>query len=521
MAEIIAKIGLNHAKFDRGLQETSRGWEAWAQKVKRTPVEFVPSKSARESAEVFQEIERAHRQHVGNLNRDSIERALGSGRGAIGARSGKSAADSAGVFSALLPPLPEVERRANGIVGLIRRKFSATDIFKDAFRSFGVGLGVGGIASLVSEHFQTAAESAKQLAAHTSDVYHSTLRLIGISGGPTRELQLQARQVKELNRDIEDQRRLLASFSVLDKVRNPQLILEQEQVLNGLISKQADLAASIDIAVLQENRRTEALQRQQVFATNLANIELRNGVEGQKFAERKRALQEEYNVLQKQGAFPSVLQENLNRQKALEMERQIFYRNQKEKREDLVRSARLVSELTKAELRAAGDVEKKQIRLNALQRDYEVIKNRFGIGSNELLANRNQQDALRGEIDVDRKNASGARNSALFELGSSLTTGRAIAPRRGGRSERERIADRGESYRMQAEDAVRTGKTPEYVARLNKLATRDTLAAGKAAEKTMKQIDKSDPAVGQLIRIHKSLEEINKNLAPTDAKKSK
>jgi hypothetical protein len=72
---------------------------------------------------------------------------------------------------------------------------------------------------------------------------------------------------------------------------------------------------------------------------------------------------------------------------------------------------------------------------------------------------------------------------------------------------------------MQAEDAVRTGKSPEYVARLTKMATRDFGKAGAAAEKSLKQIDKADPAVGQLIRIHKALEEINKNLAPTDAKK--
>jgi hypothetical protein len=518
MAEIIAKLGLNSARFQQGLTDAERGWEAFGQKLRRRPIEVIPSKSARDSAEVFQEIERAHRQHLGVLNRDRLERAMASGAGGIGDRAGKSAAESASAFSALLPPLPVVERRANGILGLLRRKFSATDIFKDAFRSFGVGLGVGGIAAMVAEHFQTAAASAKQLAGHTNEMYQGTLRLIGVAGGPTRELEMQARQFKELNRDIEDQRRLLASFSILDKVRNPGLMLEQEQALQSLIKQQSDLAAAIDITTIQENRRTEALKRQQVFATNLANIELRHGVEAMKFDERRRALVEEYNVLRSQGALPSTLQENANRQAALEKEREIFFRNEREKREDLARTARLDSEMAAAELRNAGDVEKKQLRLNALRREYAVIQQRATVGS-AGMANLNEQRRLENEIAIDQRNAGSARRSTLVELGSSLSTGRAIAPRSRGRSEKERIADRGESYRMQADDAVRTGKSPEYVARLTKMATRDFEKAGGRAEKSLKQIDKTDPAVGQLIRIHKALEEINKNLAPTATEK--
>ena len=419
--------------------------------------------------------------------------------------------------------LQGVSRKATGILGMLQRKFSATDIFKGVFRSVGMGIGVGAISEKVVNVFRRGAEEAGSMADHTQRMLDIQRNLEGAMRGPRREIELQVKQFNELNRDIEDQKRLIESLNnpVLEFISSDyqQQVDQANAKLKEMVEKQASLGASAKIAANADKLRTEALQRQQVHANNLANIELRNGVEGMKFAERKRALQEEYAALQKQGALPSDLQQNLNRQKALENEQALFQKNQKEQREDIVRTARLDGELSAAELRDAGEVEKKQLRLNALRREGETIRARRGVTSNEFLANRNQQAALGAEIAIDQRNAGSARRSTLAELGSSLSTGRAIAPRSRGRSERERIADRGESYRMQAEDAVRTGKTPEYVARLSKLATRDTLAAGKAAERTMKQIDKTDPAVGQLIRIHKALEEINKNLAPTETEK--
>lgn len=422
----------------------------------------------------------------------------------------------------VLPPLPEVAQKADGILGLLRRKFGTADLFKDSLRSLGVGLGVGAIAERVVSFFSRGAERAKAMADHSEAMVDIQRTLAGALGGPRRELELQVKHVNELNRDIEAQKKLVESLrntplEILSPGHAEQLDAAEDK-LNSLQHKQAQLGAGAKAAAHAENLRTAALQRQLIHSRNLAEIELKHGVDGQKFEERKRALLEERVALQKQGALPSALQENANQQSALEQERKIFFRNMAERMEDLKAAARLEAELSKAQLRDAGEVEKKQIRLNALRRDYDVIKKRSGINSPELEANRNQQRALIGEISVDRRNAGRERRETLAELGSSLETGRGTTPRSRGRSERERIADRGASYRMQAEEAMRTGKSPEYVARLTKMATRDTEKAGKSAANALKQIDKNDPAVGQLIRISKTLDNIDKNLAPKGTK---
>lgn len=614
MSEIIAKLGLNSARFEQGLDQASRGWEAFGQKLRSKPVEFIPEKSARDSAKVFEDIARAREEHIGNTNRAALEQGLASGAGAVGG-GGKSAADSARVFEEMaaaqtrqnheniqaaedlyktkqriafeeantvgrirlvqrdlvtlgkqrntqqegtvarmrteqqieerlaqlrrlqrtqqagnlvgLPSLQETEQRATGILGLLKKKFGAADLFKDSLRSLGVGLGVGAIANGIAGYFSTAADKAKELAAHTADLYQGTLRLLGVIGGPTRELELQARQVKEINRDIEEQRKLIADLNgnpltfMTEEGRG--MLREAETDLNGLIRKQADLATQIQITTIEENRRTAALQRQQVTANNLANIELRHGVELQKFDERKRALQEEYNILKKQGALPSTLQGNLNQQKALEKEREIFVRNQGEKMEDLKREARLNDEVTKAELRDASEVEKKQIRLNALKREEAVIKKRTGIASPELEANRNAQRALQNDIKVDQKKARQELINTLSGLGGQMAgqaPSRRPVPRPRGRSEMERIADRGTQFQINAEEGIRTGKTPDYIARMASAARRDLEAVGgKVGQATSKVAPQDAKALNsELIKANTTLKSIEGALKPVATK---
>lgn len=504
MSEIIAKLGLNDSKFSAGLDSAETKFDGWIRRTKAKSADILNGKSNGGGGSKLRLLRPT----------DSPDSTVDI---ALRAQTRAAAAAARGPKVDPLPPLPEVDKKATGIIGLLRRKFSTTDIFKDAFRSFGVGLGVGGIATVVAEQFQTAAERAKSLAAHTGELYQTTLRLIGVAGGPTRELQLQGRQVKELNRDIADQRRLLASFTLLDKLRNPQMMLEQEQVLQGMIKQQGDLAAGIDITIIEENRRTEALIRQQQVAANLAASELSHGAEQQKIAIRHRAILEEIAVAKKQGALPSTIQALYKEKQAIEDQSKIVAQTQREKMEDLARAQQLNDATTAAELRDAGEVEKKQIRLNALQREYNVLKKR-GASVTELEANRNQQRALRGEIAVDQRGARRDQRNGLIELGTSLETGRATNPRPRGRSERERIADRGAGYRMQADEAIRTGKSPEYVARLVGLANRDSTKAGNQARNAMKAIDQADPAVGQLMRMNKTLDVIQSNLAPKGVK---
>lgn len=524
MAEIIAKIGLDHARFDRGLDEASRGWEAWAQKVRRNPVQFVPAKSARESAEVFAEIERAHRQHIGNLNRDRLERALSGGAGGIGNRSGKSAAESASAFSALLPPLPEMERRADGIIGMLRRKFGAANVFKDALGGLGVGLGVGAFVERIVNHFRHGAERAKAMADHTEAMVDIQRTLAGAMGGPRRELELQVKAANELTRDIEAQKALLESLrnAPLEflNAEYEQQVDEAEDKLNSLVQKQAQLGVGAKMAANADKLRTEALQRQARAAESMFAIEMRNGVAAMQFDQRRKTLLEEYNAQQKQGALPSALQEILNRIKALEHERDIYMRNRRWQMEDIKRQGDVDQELADAELRNASEVEKKQIRLNALRKEQTVIRNRFGINSPELAANENETKRLQNGIKIDQRNAARTLVNTLADIGNSIAGNSPNGkpkPRPRGRSEAERIADRGAGFVVQAEEAARTGRSPDYVARLTAAAARDlTRAGGKISGQTVKVNPADATATGSsLLSTNKILTEIRDNLKPT------
>lgn len=599
MSEIKVKIGLNHERFDRGLDETSRGWEAWAQKVRRTPIQILPEKSARESAKVFEDIERAREEHLGVQSRAKLEQGLATGAGAVGNRSTKSAADSAraieeslqrqeqnarelataqerlaqtrrayayqeantvgririlqgelvtlakqrdreqvgtvarlrteeqitqritqlrslqrqqqGTNLAVLPSLQQVEQRATGIIGLLRRKFSTADLFKDTLRSVGVTLGVGGIATAISTGFSHAADKAKSLAELTSALADNTQRWLAALGGPRRELELQVKQANALNHEIEIQRKLVADLKA-----NPLNLFGQgaeevraaEEALNGLILKQEQLGTAAQIAALNDKRRTEALQRQGIHETNLAELEMRRAVEAQKFAERRRFLEEEYQQLRKQGALPSTLQENRNRIAALQQEERIFNRAQQEKRDDLVRAAKLDDQLTKAELRNASEVEKKQIRLNALREEEAVLRKRHSLLSPEVDANRNEQRRLQNEIKIDQQKAQRALVNTLAGKGNQ--------PRPRGRSERERIADRAQENIGRAEEAVRKGQSPEFVASLTRSAARDLGVVGGKVEQSTSKVAKADAQASgsSLLQTNTLLKEIRDNLKP-------
>lgn len=409
--------------------------------------------------------------------------------------------------------LQGVSRKATGILGMLQRKFSATDIFKDVFRSVGMGIGVGAISEKVVNVFRRGAEEAGSMADHTQRMLDIQRNLEGAMRGPRREIELQVKQFNELNRDIEDQKRLIESLNnpVLEFISSDyqQQVDQAKAKLKEMVEKQASLGASAKIAANADKLRTEALQRQQVHANNLANIEMRNGVEGMKFAERKRALQEEYAALQKQGALPSDLQQNLNRQKALENEQALFQKNQKEQREDIVRTARLDGELAAAELRDASEIEKKQIRLNGLRREYETIVNRRGVLSNEALANRAQQDSLVGDIAIAQRNARTQLGAALVGAGGGSVGGQV-----GRRSETQRIADRGDRYLAEARDALRQGQSPERVKRLTELAGRDLAAAGMRQERSASLLTKDQKELvgGSALKV---LQEIRDSLKST------
>lgn len=515
-SEIIAKLGLNTARFEQGLTAAERGWETFGQKMRSKPIEIIPAKSAQESAKVFEDIERQRAEHVGNLNRDRIERALGQGPGGIGALAGKSARDSAAVFE------KAAELPATGFAAGFRKFFARKFSFQDALKGMMMGVGLGGVQSLgesISGPFERAMERAKSMATLTADLFQNTLRLIGTVGGPRREMDLQKQQLKDVRVELEFQQRLVDELNAnpinLVSAEGRQAIREAEQGLNDLRKKQSDIATSLHVAAIDENRRTETIQRQMQLEGQLADHQLRHRSQLMAFDMRIGALKREHLIMEKQGALPSALQQNLAQIKALENQKLIAAQAMREQFEDVQRNARATEAQARIELNRGGEMAKSQARLNALRADYDVLIKRNATSA-ELEANRSAQRLEQINQQLIRRNALAARSQALVDLGGTAA-GRPRGAGRG-RSERERIADRGQEFARQAEDAALTGKSPEFVARLVKAAQGDLTKSGASMEKSLSKIDANAPVVGQLMRANKELAEINKNLQPVPTK---
>lgn len=401
------------------------------------------------------------------------------------------------------------------IGSVLDKKFGFKDAIKGVFQGIGIG-SVDAITTLVVAPFQRGAEQAKAMAALTGDLFANTLRWTGVLGGPTRELENQVRQANELTRDIAAQRQLIADLNAnplnLITAGGRAALTEAEAGLNELIKKQAELTTDVQIAVLQENRRTAALQRSAANAESLANIELQHGIEARVTAEKLRQLREEYNVLVKEGALPSVLQANRNEQAALENAAKIARRNTAEKIADIDRAANAQEEAAQAELRDAGDLEKLYIRLNALRYEGRVIASRTGANSPEAAANLAERNAVNNQIALLQKTAAAQQSATLSGLGQSVA-----GTRTGGRSEAQRLADRGASRLSAAQAAAMSGTSPAYVAALAAQANRDFKTAGGKVSTATSGVAKSDSndLGNQLIAANQTLKAIEKNLAPT------
>jgi hypothetical protein len=396
----------------------------------------------------------------------------------------------------------------------LQKTFGLKDAMKGIFQGIGIG-SVGTITDLVVAPFERGAEKAKAMAAMTGELLGQTLRYIGAVGGARKQLEQQAKQVNELNRDIAMQRQLVADLNAnpinLITPGGRTAITEAEIGLNTLIAKQAEIATNVDIAVLEENRRTTALQRSAVSARALAQLQLIDAAEGQKFAERRKALEIETQELRKQGALPSVLQANLNAISAIRTEEHLYSKAIRERQDDIKRASRAQQEAAALELADAGDRAKAQQKLNALRREYDVIVKRKGKTSPEAAENRMQQTGLGSTLALLNKQAQEDQSGALSSIGQGLTG----APV-GRRSERERIADRGATRLAQADRAIRSGNSPAFVAQLAAQANRDFKSAGgKAAASTSGVASGDANDLGsQLVKANETLKAIEKNLVP-------
>jgi hypothetical protein len=344
----------------------------------------------------------------------------------------------------------------------IQKKFQGQNLFQGLMQGLGIG-SVDTIANLVVAPFRAGAESARALVDLTSSLVENTYRWLGAVGGPTKELELQVRQVNDLNQAITQQRTLIADLN-----KNPlNLISEEgrgaiktaEDGLNALILKQAELGTAAQIAALQENRRFENIRRQGQLQIDLANVELRRGTELEKTQLRLNDLKAQFITLQEQGALPSALLDNYRQQKLLEKQQELTNKESAQRRADLI--------------------------------------------------NQNRSEQKRSQQE---------RAAGLAGLGQSIATGKNLPLRPRGRSEAERIADRGAGYVAEAEQAMKTGKSPDFVATLTRQANRDFTRAGGSVAAAGKNIGRDDSAgiKSELVTANGKLSEIIGCLQPVN-----
>jgi hypothetical protein len=148
-AEIIAKLGLNDEKFARGLAQNESRYRAFVRRVSEIKQTKDP-----------------------------------------------------------LPPLPEVERKANGIVAMLRRKFSGADAIKGLLGGFGLG-GVGAIAGQVTNWFSRSADRAQGSQELSAGNFENMKNTMGTIGGMATRAKMARREFDDLGVQIEMTQRTL------------------------------------------------------------------------------------------------------------------------------------------------------------------------------------------------------------------------------------------------------------------------------------------------------------------------
>ena len=188
---------------------------------------------------------------------------------------------------------------------------------------------------------------------------------------------------------------------------------------------------------------------------------------------------------------------------------------QKRATEDWVARAGVEEKLTEIELRKGSEREKLLLKSNALQKEYIRLARR---GQAETAAGRDKMLEwwkTLGQLKVLDKNAREERLKTLISIGQGIVVNPRPIPKRG-RSETERIADRGARYAAMAQDAVLKGDG-FGAKQFSGWAARDLGKAGERIGKASSSVDdKVAKALGNpIISAAKSLKEIEKNLAPS------
>lgn len=172
-----------------------------------------------------------------------------------------------------LPPLPEVERNANGIMAMLRRKFGSADAIKGLLRDLGAG-GVGAIAGQVTNFFSRSADRAQGIEQLNSGNFDNLKNTIGVIGGMQARVRLASREFQDLGVQIDITRRTLNELE-----GNPLNLIHplwQAQVdklqgdLNQLVGKQN--AVGNEVTILSRDLKYQ----NDLYENQISSIEVLN-----------------------------------------------------------------------------------------------------------------------------------------------------------------------------------------------------------------------------------------------------
>jgi len=195
---------------------------------------------------------------------------------------------------------------------------------------------------------------------------------------------------------------------------------------------------------------------------------------------------------------------------------------------EINRQRDLSTKLSAIELNNGTELAKVQAKLADLREREKALIAKAGPGNDtpELASNRAAQSALTNQVPIIQRDALRERDElAARERAEMINLGRGLAgsrpdlvrpPRTRGRSERERIADRGAAFAARADAAIRSGASPAYVASLTAAANRDFKTVGGKVATSTSAVARDD-AMGlksELVSANKTLADISKNLAP-------
>ncbi len=297
--------------------------------------------------------------------------------------------------------------------------------------------------------------------------------------------------------------RLAAEAQIKDlkeaQLKNAERIADAQRELTRIgIGPQEKLVAAYEDAALAESRLDEAKQR----GAETTELELT-------YIDKRRALREA-NIETDRALLDFATKEaEAARQEAEQLDRQ------SDTIAEINRGRDLATKLAELELRKASDLEKIQANLLSLREREKALVAKAGPGNDtpELASNRAAQSALTNQVGIVQRDALEERDAlAARARAETINLGRGLAgsrpdlvraPRTRGRSERERIADRGAAFAARADEAVRTGASPDYVASLRQKSAADFEKAG----------GKDASSGGELLEIRKEIGKSNEKLA--------